>query len=414
MDLLRFMTAGNVDDGKSTLVGRMFYEYGKIPKDLWESIRRSSENRGNESPNLAFFTDGLMEEREKGITIDAAFRYFSTERRKFILADSPGHLEFLPNMVTAATQADAAVVLVDATRGISTQTRRHAWITQWLGIRDLFFAVNKIDAIGFSEKKFLDIKQDLEAWVLSSGFGSRATIAPISALLGDNLITRSKKTPWYTGPVLDEWLHAVAPPSSLDDGNPFRFPIQLKRTVDGQEELLGTAISGIVNAGMRVKSARGDREWSVERIFSFTDELQSARSGIPLRVQIGSSELKRGDVLIDATQPLERARKWQVEFCAFTSVQLKSDVFHSFLGTFRTKSKLVSLDSVFDPEAQVWNPFSGEKIPAATLGRGVLEFDEPVSSDPHGTFPGAGRMVLVRSDDHKTACAVLLNSPVQG
>ncbi|MEQ9690912.1 MAG: GTP-binding protein, partial [Bauldia litoralis] len=224
--LLRFLTCGSVDDGKSTLIGRLLYDSKRLFEDQLATLERDSEKFGTTGGDIDFalLVDGLVAEREQGITIDVAYRYFATEKRRFIVADTPGHEQYTRNMATGASNSDLAVLLVDAKAGILTQTRRHAYIVSLLGIRHVVLAVNKIDTIDFDEERFVDIRNEFTEFARQFNFESVVTI-PMSARYGDNVIDRSVKTPWNGGPTLLEHRETVQVDEDLS-GQPFRFPVQ--------------------------------------------------------------------------------------------------------------------------------------------------------------------------------------------
>jgi len=223
MPLLRFTTAGSVDDGKSTLIGRLLYEAKGIYEDQLASVQKSSINRSTGPIDFSLLTDGLRAEREQGITIDVAYRYFATPKRKFIIADTPGHEQYTRNMATGASTAELAVVLIDARKGVLPQSRRHAFIAALLGIHDVAVAVNKMDLIDFSESVFNDIRRDFSDFAGKIGLRNLAFF-PISALDGDNVVSRSARTAWYRGPALLEYLESVAP-AERRDFTRIRFPV---------------------------------------------------------------------------------------------------------------------------------------------------------------------------------------------
>ncbi|HEY5165569.1 MAG TPA: GTP-binding protein, partial [Acidimicrobiia bacterium] len=224
MDLLRFATAGSVDDGKSTLIGRLLYDSKAIFEDQLESVERTSRERGDEYTNLALLTDGLRAEREQGITIDVAYRYFATPKRKFIIADTPGHIQYTRNMVTGASTADLAIILVDARNGLVEQSRRHTFLATLLRVPHLVLCVNKMDLVGFSEDVFEEIRAEFTAFATKLNIPD-LTFIPVSALNGDNIVTRSENTPWYDGPSL---LHHLENVHVASDRNlvDVRFPVQ--------------------------------------------------------------------------------------------------------------------------------------------------------------------------------------------
>ena len=209
MEFLRFATAGSVDDGKSTLIGRLLYDTKSIFQDQLESVEATSQQMGNEYTNLALLTDGLRAEREQGITIDVAYRFFSTDKRKFIVADTPGHIQYTRNMATGASTADLAILLIDARRGVLEQTRRHAFIASSLGIRKLVLAINKMDLQNYEQSVFEDIENEFIEFAEELATGIEIQAIPLSAIEGTNIATRSDKTPWYDGPALLEYLETV-------------------------------------------------------------------------------------------------------------------------------------------------------------------------------------------------------------
>ena len=228
-DLLRFLTCGNVDDGKSTLIGRLLYDSKLIYEDQLQAVTRDSKKVGTtgDAPDLALLVDGLQSEREQGITIDVAYRYFSTEKRKFIIADTPGHEQYTRNMATGASTADLAIILIDARYGVQTQTRRHTFIASLLGIRNIVVAINKMDLVEFSEARFNEIQVEYNNFVNQLGERKPANIifSPISALNGDNVVNKSENTPWYQGKTLMETLETVEITHDVSK-HEFRFPVQ--------------------------------------------------------------------------------------------------------------------------------------------------------------------------------------------
>jgi sulfate adenylyltransferase large subunit len=292
--ILRICTAGSVDDGKSTLIGRLLYDSRGVYEDQVRSVRAASRNRTAGPIDFSLFTDGLRAEREQGITIDVAYRYFATARRKFILADTPGHEQYTRNMATGASTADVAVLLVDARRGIREQTERHAKIARLFGITTFVLAVNKIDLTGFDERIFHDIV-DAAPDVLD---GARLQAIPISALHGDNVTERSERTPWYDGPALLPFLETVETP----DGGaaaPFRFPVQLVVRPDaGFRGYAGHVASGTIAAGDTVRVWPSGAPTRVARIVTWEGDLPSAGAGMPVTLVLEHDvDVGRGDVL---------------------------------------------------------------------------------------------------------------------
>jgi sulfate adenylyltransferase large subunit len=294
-DLLRICTAGSVDDGKSTLIGRLLYDSRGVYEDQIHSVTAASRNRSAGPIDFSLFTDGLRAEREQGITIDVAYRYFATARRKFILADTPGHEQYTRNMATGASTADVAILLVDARHGVREQTRRHARIAQLLGISDLALAVNKMDLVEFDRAIFDEICREFEAIQ-----GNAAVHAiPMSALNGDNVITRSDNTPWFEGPSLLEYLETVEIERDATS-RPFRFPVQLvARPSDDFRGYAGQIGSGIVRVGDMVTVWPADRTSRVKRIVTWDGDLDEAFAPMSVTLTLEDEiDISRGDLMV--------------------------------------------------------------------------------------------------------------------
>src|SRR5205085_574883 len=292
--LLRICTAGSVDDGKSTLIGRLLYDSRAVYEDQVSAVEKASKNRVAGPIDFSLFTDGLKAEREQGITIDVAYRYFATARRKFILADTPGHEQYTRNMATGASTAEVAILLVDARHGVRVQSRRHARIARLLGIRDFVLAINKMDLVDFNRDVYDGIVDDFEE-ILT---GARAHAIPCSALHGDNVITRSDRTPWFTGPSLLEYLETVHVTRDLTS-LPFRFPVQL--VLRPNQEFRGYAgqiVSGVIRAGDRVTTWPSGRSARVNRIVNYDGELDYAFAPMSVTLTLDDEiDISRGDML---------------------------------------------------------------------------------------------------------------------
>ncbi len=300
-DLLRFTTAGSVDDGKSTLIGRLLYDSKAIYDDQLQSIQQSKLNRSTGPLDFSLLTDGLRAEREQGITIDVAYRYFTTARRKFIIADTPGHEQYTRNMATGASTADAAVVLVDARKGVLPQSRRHATIAALLGIPHIIAAVNKMDLVDYSEEVFRRVERDLQELALQISPSGAQTIhcIPISALEGENVVTRSTRIPWYTGPSLLEYLEEI-PIADANGPEAFRFPVQyVIRPDDSFRGFAGQIIAGSVRPGDRVVALPSKQKTRVRSIVTFDGPLAQAGTGSSITLQLEDElDLSRGDLLV--------------------------------------------------------------------------------------------------------------------
>ncbi len=302
-ELLRFTTAGSVDDGKSTLIGRLLHDAKAVYEDQLASVKMSRINRSGRAIDFSLLTDGLRAEREQGITIDVAYRYFSTARRKFIIADTPGHEQYTRNMATGASNAALAVILVDGTKGLLPQTRRHAYISALLGIPSVVAAVNKMDLVNYSEERFLELKQDFRELARSFGIESVVSI-PISALEGDNVVARSEKMLWYKGATLMEHLETVEIPAALRSEE-FRFPVQSVIRPDATfRGFAGRVASGTIRPGDSVLALPSRRRTKVKAIVTYDSELEVAapQQSVVLRLE-DEIDLSRGDLLVSPDAP---------------------------------------------------------------------------------------------------------------
>ena len=313
MQLLRFSTAGSVDDGKSTLIGRLLYDSKSIFEDQLEAVEAASKSRGNEEVNLALLTDGLRAEREQGITIDVAYRYFATPKRKFIIADTPGHIQYTRNMVTGASTADLSIILVDARHGVLEQTVRHSYISSLLGIPHIVVAINKMDLVDFSEEVFNKIVADYQQMAQTLHI-QNVTFIPISAKDGDNVVNRSEHTPWYKGAPLLEFLETVPVSKSASNvetniQRAFRFPVQyVIRPISSRfpdfRGYAGRVASGVIRVGDRIKVLPSGLESVVSHITQATEELSEATPPQSITLQLTDDiDISRGDILVKTDEP---------------------------------------------------------------------------------------------------------------
>lgn len=299
-ELLRFLTCGSVDDGKSTLIGRLLHDSKMIYEDQLEAVKSDSVKHGTtgEKLDLALLVDGLQAEREQGITIDVAYRYFSTAKRKFIIADTPGHEQYTRNMATGASTCDLAVILIDARHGVMTQTRRHSYIASLLGIKHLVVAINKMDLMDFSEKVFEDIKNEYIKFSENLNCPD-IRFVPISALDGDNVVSNSEKSPWYTGQTLMEILESVeiAGDKNVDD---FRFPVQyVNRPNLNFRGFCGTVASGVVNVGDKIKALPSNKTSTIKAISTYEGDLESTFVGQAVTLTLADEiDISRGDMIV--------------------------------------------------------------------------------------------------------------------
>ncbi|HEX2800810.1 MAG TPA: GTP-binding protein, partial [Phenylobacterium sp.] len=300
--LLRFLTCGSVDDGKSTLIGRLLYDSKMIFEDQLAALEADSKRVGTQGGDIDFalLVDGLAAEREQGITIDVAYRFFSTDKRKFIVADTPGHEQYTRNMVTGASTADAAIILIDARKGVLTQTRRHSYLVSLLGIRHVVLAINKMDLVEFRQTRFDEIVAEYRAFADQIGL-KVFTAIPMSALKGENITEPSAAMPWYSGPPLLRWLEDAPTEDDLRQ-KPFRVPVQwVNRPNLDFRGFSGQIVSGVVRPGDRVKALPSGRESTVERIVTFNGDLPQAVAGQSVTLTLKDEiDVSRGDILATA------------------------------------------------------------------------------------------------------------------
>ncbi len=311
LPLLRISTAGSVDDGKSTLIGRLLFDSRSVLEDHLEDVRKSKVNRASRGLDLSLLTDGLRAEREQGITIDVAYRYFATARRKFIVADTPGHEQYTRNMATGASTSDLAVILIDARKGFLAQSRRHAYISWLLGVRTLIFAVNKMDLVEFSRDAFAAIGEQAKP-LLGLLEGVDARFIPISALDGDNVVTLSERTPWYAGAPLLDMLETAQPATDVA-ALPFRFPVQTVIRPDHDfRGFAGQIASGRIKIGDKVAALPGGHVSRVARIVTFDGDLEEAFAPMSVTLVLEDErDIARGDMLVAAAAGVRRARNFE-------------------------------------------------------------------------------------------------------
>ena len=312
--LLRFITCGSVDDGKSTLIGRLLYDSKMIFEDQLAALESDSKKVGTQGQNIDFalLVDGLAAEREQGITIDVAYRFFATEKRKFIVADTPGHEQYTRNMVTGASTADLAIILVDARKGILTQTRRHSYLAHLIGIRHLVLAVNKMDLIGYDQQTYDRIVEEYKSFSQSIGIKS-FTPMPISGYVGDNITERSKNTPWYTGVPLVELLENVELDVTADQGKAFRMPVQwVNRPNLDFRGFSGLVATGLVKRGDAIRVLPSGKTSSIDRIVTFDGDLEQAVAGQSVTLCLTDEiDCSRGDVITSADEPVQVADQFE-------------------------------------------------------------------------------------------------------
>jgi sulfate adenylyltransferase subunit 1 len=389
---LRFATAGSVDDGKSTLVGRLLHDSKSVLADQLEAVERASQTRGQEGPDLALLTDGLRAEREQGITIDVAYRYFATPKRRFILADTPGHVQYTRNMVTGASTAELAIILVDARNGVVEQTRRHAAIAALLRVPHVVLAVNKMDLVGYQEKEFRRITEDFARYAGELGLASFTPI-PVSALAGDNVVERSERTDWYDGPALLEFLETVPVGAEAADA-PARFPVQYVLRHEGVRYYAGQLASGALRVGDRVTVHPSGETSTVTGIDVLGREAETAFAPQSLTVRLGDQlDVSRGDMITAGTDVPVLTQEVRAAVCHLADRPLRVGDRVLLRHTTRTvRARVAGLDGAAE-------------LTANDLGRVVLRTAEPVAIDAYGAVRRTGSFLLIDPSDGSTLTA---------
>jgi bifunctional enzyme CysN/CysC len=408
--LLRFLTCGSVDDGKSTLIGRLLYDSKMIFEDQLAALEADSKKVGTQGGEIDFalLVDGLAAEREQGITIDVAYRFFSTDKRKFIVADTPGHEQYTRNMVTGASTADAAVILIDARKGVLTQTRRHSYLVSLLGIRHVVLAINKMDLVGWSQEVFDQILADYHDFAAQIGIKDFTAI-PMSALKGDNITEPSAHTPWYDGPPLMRWLEDAPIEDDLQE-RPFRMPVQwVNRPNLDFRGFSGLIASGVVKPGDKLKALPSGRESTVDRIVTFNRDLPQAVAGQSVTITLKDEiDVSRGDVLAAAAQPPEVADQFEATLVWFDDEPLlPGRPYLLKLGT-RTVTAQVA-----EPKHKV-NVNTLEKLAATRLelneiGVCNLSLSAPIAFDPYAQNKDLGGFILIDRLSNRTVGAGMLH-----
>ena len=409
--LLRFITCGSVDDGKSTLIGRLLYDSKMIFEDQLAALESDSKRVGTQGADIDFalLVDGLAAEREQGITIDVAYRFFSTDRRKFIVADCPGHEQYTRNMATGASTADLAVILIDARKGVLAQTRRHSALVRLLGIRHAVLAVNKMDLVGYDRAVFEAILTDYRAFADRLGLAD-VTAIPISGLKGDNITAVSDAMPWYDGPTLIEHLETVDIADSASNDAPFRFPVQwVNRPNQGFRGFAGTIAGGRVCPGDRVRVLPSAHEAQVARIVSFDGDLPEAVAGQSVTLTFDREiDVSRGDMIVEASNPATVADQFETTIVWMADEPLLAGRPY----WLKIGSKTVSA-TITDIKHQL-NVDTLEPLPARTLelnaiGVCNLQTDQPIAFDPYEANRDTGGFILIDRLSNATVGAGLIH-----
>ena len=419
MDLLRFATAGSVDDGKSTLIGRLLYDSKSLFSDQLDAVERVSRDRGHDYTDLALLTDGLRAEREQGITIDVAYRYFATPRRKFIIADTPGHIQYTRNMVTGASTADVALILLDARKGITEQSRRHAFLATLLGVPHVVVCVNKMDLVDFDEAVFEALREEF------SEFATRLrvrdmTFIPVSALQGDNVVTRSERMPWFDGsPLLShlERLHVASDRNFVD----VRFPVQYVVRPQSYEVLdyrgyAGTVASGVLKPGDRVVALPSGLESTIASIDTADGPVAEAFPPMAVTITLTDEiDISRGDMLCrpnnmpTVSQDIDAQVCWMDESATLVPGR-KYAIKHT---TRWARAMVRELDYRIDVNT-LHRDESARELSLNEIGRVQLRVTQPLFVDPYVQNRQTGSFILVDEASNKSVAAGMIGRTHQG
>lgn len=414
MKVIRVSTAGNVDDGKSTLIGRLLFDTGSLKDDHLQNLKGVSQKMGFNSLHLALVTDGLKAEREQGITIDVAYRYFETKKCKFILADTPGHEEFTRNMVTGTSNSDVSLVLLDATRDESEQTKRHIMISHLLGVKDVVICVNKMDLIEFKQETYQLICSKLNPLIEFLGDGTRFHFIPVCALNGDNIATQSKNMPWYTGSSVLEFLENIELQNK--ENTPARFVVQMTLMPPNSASAHNRRYAGMllgsnlkINDQVVLYPTRNIS--SIKSIYNYQKKIDIAHPGMPISLEVeGEHPISRGSWIIKVNNPIKFSKMYQVKLCALQPRGLKTRKKYIARITSQEVECVIELfSSKINFKSLKWDQIENE-ISVNEIANGILKFSSEVMADSYQDSRQTGSMILIDPLDNQTVAAVMIIS----
>ena len=407
MDLLRFTTAGSVDDGKSTLIGRLLYDSKAIFEDQMEAVERVSKNRGDDYVDLALLTDGLRAEREQGITIDVAYRYFATPKRKFIIADTPGHIQYTRNMVTGASTAELAIVLIDARNGVLTQSKRHGFLASLLQIPHILVAVNKMDLVDYGEDVYEEIVDEYTAFASKLEIQDM-TFIPISALKGDNVVNKSSKMPWYDGPTLLHHLENVNVGTSRNLVD-FRFPVQMAlRPNQNFRGFAGQIASGSIQPGEEIVVLPSGKTSKVEKIVSLHEELREAAAGDSVVLTLEDEiDVSRGDMIVRQKNLPHVANQLECTICWMDEEPLKPESNYILQHTTRRIRTFIS-ELNYRIDVNTLHREEADTLHLNEIGRVKITTTQPLYFDPYRLNRATGSFILIDPHTNTTVAAGMI------
>lgn len=415
--LLRFMTCGSVDDGKSTLIGRLLYDTKTILADTLNNIARTSQKRGMEAVDLSLLTDGLQAEREQGITIDVAYRYFSTGTRKYIIADAPGHEQYTRNMVTAASTANLAIILIDARKGVLTQTRRHSYLAHLVGIPHIVVAVNKMDLVNYDQAVYEKIKADYIAFATEIGLAQAREIKfmPMSALNGDMLVDRLDNMPWYQGETLIDILEA-APAAHSEQSEPFRFPVQFvcRPHDSANPELhdfrgfMGRVEAGEISVGDAVTVLPNGYQSKVKAIQLGAEHLQSAHTEQSVTLLLEDEiDTSRGDMIVKTSEAPEAVKQIEAHVCWLSETPLSPARTYIVRHTTReSKAKIGSIQ--YKVDVNTLEHLASADLKMNDIARVTFKLAQPLMVDSYDKNRATGAFIVIDESSNNTVGAGMI------
>jgi bifunctional enzyme CysN/CysC len=410
-NLLRFITCGSVDDGKSTLIGRLLYDSKMLFEDQLSAVESDSRKFGTQGENIDFalLVDGLAAEREQGITIDVAYRFFSTDRRKFIVADTPGHEQYTRNMVTGASTADVAILMVDARKGILPQTRRHSYLVSLIGIRHIIVAVNKMDLIDYSEKTYNEIVEEYSAFAKKIGVTS-ITFIPMSAFKGDNIASQSEAMPWYRGTTLMGYLESVEIDEQRLQKQAFRMPVQwVNRPNLDFRGFSGQLSSGVIRPGAKLRVLPSGKESTVARIVTQDGDLEQAVAGQSVTITLTDEiDVSRGDVLVESTNPAEVAKQFETTMVWMHEEPLMPG--RTYLMKVGTKTVSATVMEIkYQVNINTMEHLAAKHLDLNGIGVCTVSLDQPIAFDKYLDNADMGGFILIDRLTNNTVGAGMIS-----
>ncbi|UTW02458.1 sulfate adenylyltransferase subunit CysN [Amphritea atlantica] len=409
--LLRFITCGSVDDGKSTLIGRLLYESKLLFEDQLAAVEAESKKFGTQGDNIDFalLVDGLAAEREQGITIDVAYRFFSTDKRKFIVADTPGHEQYTRNMVTGASTADVAILMVDARRGILTQTRRHSYLTSLIGIPHIVVAINKMDLVDYSEQTYTQIKEDYTEFARQIGI-EQITFIPMSALAGDNITAPSSNMPWYHGTTLMGYLETVQVDDELMQKQPFRMAVQwVNRPNLDFRGFSGQLASGVIQPGDRIRALPSGKESTIATISTYDGNLPQAVAGQSVTLTLNDEiDISRGDMLTSAEEPASIGKQFETTIIWMHEEPLMPG--RTYLMQIGSKTVTASITDIkHQVNVNTMEHLAAKKLELNGIGECNISLDQNIAFDAYKANRDTGSFILIDRMTNNTVGAGLIN-----